>query len=222
MLRRWRPGDTGTRLDRITAFTDGVFAVAITLLVLDLKVPAIPSGRVGAALPGALRDLLPNFFSYTLSFVVIALYWMSHHRIFAFIIRYDRTLVRLNLLFLFAMSLIPFTTSLDSAYGSQRLAFVVYAANLAATGFLLTLLWWYATARHRLVGADLHPRTVWYQTLRALVVPVTALIGIGISLFSPNDANYGWFAAIPLFLLVGRRYRREEAMEEAAEFGERE
>jgi uncharacterized membrane protein len=217
--RHGKAGETGTRLDRITAFTDGVFAVAITLLVLDLRIAAIPSDRVGAALPGALRDLLPNFLSYCLSFAIIATYWIAHHRIFGLIARYDRVLVRLNLLFLFCISLVPFTTSLDGSYGTQRIAFTLYATNLAATGAVMTTLWRYATFHKRLVSPDLDPRAVRYLTLRGLVVPITALIGIGLSLISPENANYAWFLVIPLFFAIGRRYRREERAEEDDEFG---
>lgn len=217
MPRRSRPGDHGTRLDRITTFTDGVFAVAITLLVLDLRLPEIPPERVSAELPGAIRDLLPRIFSYALSFAIIGIYWIVHHRAFTYIIRYDRVLLRLNLLFLFCVSFIPFTTSLNGAYGTHRLAFLFYAVNLAATGIVMSGLWTYATAHHRLVSDDLTPRAIRYVTLRGLVLPVSALVGIGISLVSPENANFGWFAAVPLFMLIGRYYRREEVEQEAAE-----
>ncbi len=79
-LRHWRSGDTGADTGRIIAFTDGVFAVAITLLVLNIKVPTIPRGRVVAELPGALLKELPSIGSYLLSFVVIGIYWITPRR----------------------------------------------------------------------------------------------------------------------------------------------
>jgi uncharacterized membrane protein len=222
MSRHWRYGDTGTRLDRITAFTDGVFAVAITILVLDLRVPAIASEHIRDELPRALRGLLPNALSYTLSFATIALYWMGHHRCFTFITRYDRRLVRLNLIFLFFVSCIPFTTALNGAYGTYLPAFTAFAASVALTGFAFTLLWYHATANHRLVDADLDARFIRYITLRTLVMPLLAVIGVGIALVAPTYANAIWFVALPLFIILGRRYHREEAEQERAEFGNQE
>jgi uncharacterized membrane protein len=218
MPGHWRYGDTGTRLDRITALTDGVFAVAITLLVLDLKVPEIPQQLVTQELSHALRDLLPNFLSYTLSFIAIAIYWMGHHRCFTFIVRYDRTLVRLNLSFLFCISFIPFATAINGAYGSHRPAFIIYAVSVAITGLVFTLLWCHATTDHRLVDDALDARFIRYVIIRSLVVPCVALIGIGVSLIVPTYANVAWFAAPPLLMVIGLRYHREQAAADAAEF----
>ncbi len=221
MLRRWRSGDIGTDTGRIAAFTDGVMAIAITLLVLNIKVPAIPRGRVTAELPGALWDALPSIGSYALSFIVVGIYWMSHHRIFTFIIRYDRRLLWLNTLFLLSVSFIPFASELNGAYGTDRVAFAIYALNLVLTGVMLTTIWLHASQHHRLIAADLDPRLIRYLSLRGLILPIIALVGIGISFVSPEYANFAWLLAWPLSHIFGRAFGPEEREEDADELGAR-
>src|SRR3954471_24131831 len=87
----------GNGIERIAAFSDGVFAIAITLLVLNLKIPSLPADASSTALWSELLDDLPNLQAYVLSFLVIGLFWMTHHRVFTYIRRYDTTLVCLNL-----------------------------------------------------------------------------------------------------------------------------
>ena len=88
-----RTEDNSRSLDRILALSDGVFAIALTLLVLNIEVPEIPEDLVAEELPGALLDLWPKFLSYLLSFVVIIFYWIAHHSIFGLIKDHDRVLV---------------------------------------------------------------------------------------------------------------------------------
>lgn len=194
MLRRWRPVGSGVGVDRITAFSDGVIAIAITLLVLQLNLPSIPNDRVTAELPHVLRDLLPKMGSYALSFFLIGMFWAVHHRLFSFIRRYDARLVQMNLLFLFCISFLPFTTELNGAYGSDALGFTVYAVNLAATGLTITALWVYATWRHRHVDPALDDRLILFITLRGLIIPITAALGVAIAWLGFVNANYVWFA----------------------------
>jgi uncharacterized membrane protein len=91
---------------RIAAFSDGVFAIAITLLALQLEIPFGDRVDVWAG----LRDLWPSFLSFAISFAVIGAYWIAHHRLFSLVERYDRRLLWLNLLALFFIVLMPFTT----------------------------------------------------------------------------------------------------------------
>jgi uncharacterized membrane protein len=99
-------GDRG--LDRILALSDGVFAIAITLLVLNIEVPQIPEELVSEELPGELLDLWPKFLSYMIRFVVILFYWTAHHSIFGVIKDHDRGLIWLNSLFLMCVVFCPF------------------------------------------------------------------------------------------------------------------
>ena len=114
-------GETGRDRDRIVNLSDGVFAIAITLLVLDIRAPDIPQNMVSSQLPGALLSLWPKYLSYVLSFVGISAFWLIHHSIFRPIRSYDRILLYLNLLFLMVVAFLPFPTSLLGEYGDRHL-----------------------------------------------------------------------------------------------------
>src|ERR1700712_3926928 len=97
------------QLERMILFSDAVFAIAITLLVIELKVPEIEKSVVTEEkLLDALAHLIPKFFGFVLSFMFIGIYWTVHHRLFGYVVNYTPKLVRLNLLFLFAVALMPF------------------------------------------------------------------------------------------------------------------
>jgi len=183
----------GKELDRIVNFSDGVFAIVITLLVLDIRVPNIPEGLVSQELPSRILALEPKFLSYVISFLVIAIYWQVHHRVFRPIRSYDRTLLWLNFLFLMAISFLPFPTSLLGEYSEQQLSVVIYAATAAIASLLLVSISWYTTAEHRLVAPDsVDDEAERKQRVQGLAVPVVFLLSIGISFFSPRAAMYSW------------------------------
>jgi uncharacterized membrane protein len=184
--------EAGRELDRIVNFSDGVFAIVITLLVLDIRVPDIPEGLISQELPSRILDLEPKFLSYVISFLVIAIYWQAHHRVFRPIRSYDSTLLWLNVLFLMAISFLPFPTSLLGEYGEEQLSVVIYAATAAVASLLLVSISWYAAAEHRLVSSDLDDEAERIQRVQGLAVPVVFLLSIGISFFSPRAAMYSW------------------------------
>ena len=183
---------SGRELDRVVNFSDGVFAIVITLLVLDIRVPHIPEGLVSEELPSRISALSPKFLSYVISFLVIAIYWQAHHRVFRPIRSYDRTLLWLNFLFLMAISFLPFPTSLLGEYSGEQLSVVIYASNAAIASLLLTSISWYATAGHRLVPPDLDDEAERERRMQGLAVPVVFLLSIGISFLSPTAAMYSW------------------------------
>ncbi len=119
---RERGNEGGRMLDRIVNFSDAVFAIVITLLVLDVRVPQIHPALVSQELPGRILDLSPKFLSYVISFLVIAIYWQAHHRVFRPIRSYDRMLLWLNFLLLMAISFLPFPTSLLGEYAGVQLS----------------------------------------------------------------------------------------------------
>jgi uncharacterized membrane protein len=214
-----RRGGPGLGTERLEAFSDGVFAIAITLLVLDLK---IPEGAVhdGADLVAALIDLAPRFYTWVLSFITIGMYWTVHHRMFSYIQRTDSTLLWLNVLYLLGVSFLPFPTSVVGEYGDERMALVLYYATLMFIGLVGLGMWFYATRGHRLVDPDVDPHQIWYGTYRALVAIVVFAIGIALTFT-------GWVIAwyvpllIPLgFRLLGHLHAREEAEADRVEFGQ--
>jgi len=196
-----RGGAAGRELDRIVFFSDAVFAIAITILVLDIRLPDIPPGLVSRELPGQILALGPKYLSYVISFLVLAIYWQAHHRVFRPIRGYNKTLLWLNFLFLMTVAFLPFPTSLLGEYGEEQVSVVFYAANAALASLLLTSISWYATSGHRLVDPDLDNEALRQQRVRALAVPAVFLLSIAISFLSVSAARYSWlllFAAEPL------------------------
>jgi uncharacterized membrane protein len=205
--REGRSG-AGRELDRIVNFSDGVFAIVITLLVLDIRVPEIPADLVSQELPSRIIALEPKFLSYVISFLVIAIYWQAHHRVFRPIRSYDSTLLWLNFLFLMAISFLPFPTSLLGEYSEEQLSVVIYAATAAVASLLLVSISWYATADHRLVSSDLDDEAERTQRMQGLAVPVVFVLSIGISFFSPRAAMYSWLLLSITDPLVRRIWSR--------------
>ena len=202
------PGSVGREasreLDRIVNFTDGVFAIVITLLILTIQVPEIPAASVAQELPSRLLALEPKVLSYVISFLVVAVYWMAHHRVFRPIRGYDRTLLWLNFLFLMTISFLPFPTSLLGEYGEQQLPVVIYAVNVSVASLLLTSISWYATRGGRLTAPDLDEGGARHERAQGLAVPAVFLLSIAVSFFSIRAAMYSWL----ILLAVGPLLRR--------------
>ena len=201
--------DQGSKeLDRIVTFSDGVFAIAITLLVLNIETPEIPANLVAEELPGRLLDLWPKFLSYVISFLVILTYWIAHHSIFSAIKGYDRKLIWLNSLFLMCVAFLPFPASLFGEYGEQPLVVAIYAGSLAITRLLLTAVWWYASSGRRLVDRDLDANMIKAYRLRGLAIPLIFLLSIFISFFSVSAAVYSWVLLMVVDFVLFRLLRR--------------
>jgi uncharacterized membrane protein len=185
-----RRPEAGRDLDRIVNFSEAVFAIAITILVLDIRVP---DGLSPTEVPAQVLGLAPKYLSYVISFLVLAIYWQAHHRVFRPIRGYDGTLVWLNFLFLMAIAFLPFPTSLLGEYGREQVSVVIYAANAALASLLLVSISWYATSEHRLVAPDsVDDEAERKQRVQGLAVPVVFVLSIGISFFSPRAAMYSW------------------------------
>ena len=203
-----REGETGRDRDRIVNLSDGVFAIAITLLILDIRVPNVPENMVSSQLLGALLSLWPKYLGYILSFVGISAFWIIHHSIFRPIGSYDRILLYLNFLFLMVVAFVPFPTSLLGEYGDHQLPVAIYAATLAVGRLLLTAIHWYSTRNDRLLGEPQDPATVRFFLIRGLTIPVIFLLSIVISFFSVSVAIWTWFVMLAVDTVVThRRFR---------------
>ncbi|MFC6835881.1 TMEM175 family protein [Halomarina ordinaria] len=192
----------GEGVDRVNAISDGVFAIVLTLLVLQFEVPDVPA----ADLWPALRAMRPLVVSYLLTFSVVGLYWVVHHNLFDRVVRHDRVLLYLNLLFLLTVSFLPFPTELVGVYGT-RLAWTLYAVNFAVIGLLMTCIWAYA-ARRAFLAAEVGERTARLVTLRSLISPAVFLVSIAVSLVNLDAAYLTPLLIVPLQALWVRRYGR--------------
>jgi uncharacterized membrane protein len=169
---------------RIEAFSDGVLSIVITLLVLQLSIPIVSANTGDAELASRLKEMAPKLFSYVISFAVVGIYWVGHHNLFHFIVCADRTLLWLNNLFLLCVGFIPFPAALLGAYGTRRVAVMVYGGSLIVTGLTLALIWSYATHNRRLVRPDMDPRVVRGGLKRILLGPALYCASIVLSFVS--------------------------------------
>jgi uncharacterized membrane protein len=199
------PLGTAALFERLIFLSDGVFAIAMTLLVVGLALPTLTSSDP-AKLTQALLDLGPKYFSFGVSFLVVALYWTSHQRIFGYLVRADAQLVWLNVLLLLCIAFQPFPTSVIGSYDSAP-AVTLYAATLSVTGFAVLALWLYASTGRRLIGPSLSSRRIQYHTWRAAGPPLVFLASIGIAQFSPTAAKVSWLAVALIVLILRRLYR---------------
>lgn len=192
----------GLTTSRIEALADGVFAVVMTLLVLDLKVP-VAGPDASAELPGKLLELWPRLLSFVLSFVIAGVYWVGHHNQYHFIRRSDRVLLWINILFLLCVAFIPFSTALLGEYPQQPIAVVIYGLNLILIGLVLYAHWWYATADCRLVDHDIDPHVVRVAKQRILIAPVAYTLAILLA-FVGTALSLAIYLLVPvLYILPG-------------------
>lgn len=186
--------------ERLELFSDAVFAIAMTLLVLDIRLPEVERSDVG----GALADLQPEFFAYALSFVVIASTWMAHHRRFQIIDRVDARLIQLNLALLFVVAFVPFPTSVMSQWGSTAPAVVLYASTVGAMGVLHLVTWVYV-CRAGLVTTPIDRGAYRYGVRASIIDPAVFAMSIIIALLGwPTVALYSWLLLIPVGAAVRR------------------
>jgi uncharacterized membrane protein len=185
--------------ERVLFFSDAVFAIAITLLVVDLRVPNLVL-NAGEELKADGHKIL----SFGISFVVIGLFWLGHHHLFRYITALDRRLILLNLLFLGTIAFLPYPTALLSATNGEQVASTVfYAACVAATGVMELLIWLYATRAGDLVPASISPTRRRYETTRLLPVPLVFALSIPVAFASPLAAQLSWLLLVPIGRLLG-------------------
>jgi uncharacterized membrane protein len=183
--------------ERMNALSDGVFAIVVTLLLLEIKVPQVPPPQ----LVHALTELLPKVMGHIISFVVLGIYWVGHHNMFLHVKRHDRVLLWLNILFLLVVAIMPFPTELVIQYLQEQVAVVVYAATLVLAGLTLDLMWWYATHNHRLVHESLSQDLIAFVHRRVLIAPALYLVAIAVSFASVLLAQLIFVLVVLLYIV---------------------
>lgn len=194
----------GLPKSRIEALSDGIFAVAMTILVLELHVPELPAGASGAALAAALVHLAPKLAGYAVGFVILGTLWINHHYQFHYVRRTDRVLLWINLIFLLSVSFLPFTVALLGTHGTQTIPAALYGAVLLVAGTCLLGHWRYATRGRRLTDADLPEATVTALNRRILLGMFGYGAGFALAFVAPR-ASLVTYALLPLLYLVPSR-----------------
>ncbi|HEY1640769.1 MAG TPA: TMEM175 family protein [Streptosporangiaceae bacterium] len=204
--------------DRILFFSDAVFAIAITLLIVDLPVrvedAVAESGRHSQAINSfhELGRAVPGIIGFGISFAVIGLFWLGHHGVFRFIKAFDRRLMLLNLLFVGVIAFLPYPTALlSSVSAGERAAVIFYAGCAGGAGLLETAIWLYAMHSRDKLMVPVSPALRQYNLLRIVRVPAIFVVSIVVAVWSPRAATIVW-AAIPVTgNLINQYYARRGA-----------
>jgi uncharacterized membrane protein len=192
--------------DRVLFFSDAVFAIAITLLVVDLRVPDEVL-NAGDQLHADKYRIL----GFAISFLVIGLFWMGHHRLFRYITALDRPVIFLNLLFLGTIAFLPYPTALLFASSTKQVpATVFYAACVAGAGLVELAIWLYALRAEGLVPASISPASRRYVTAQILPTPVVFGLSIPVAFVAPGVAPFTWILLVPIGRLLPRIMRAKE------------
>jgi uncharacterized membrane protein len=187
---------------RVVAFSDGVFAIAMTLLVLGLEVP-----QDASSLGDALLDQDSSLWSYALSFAVLAKLWLDHHELYSGFERFDRRLMTLNLVYLAWVALVPFTSNVLGDYGADSVAVAVYAASIAGVALTLNVQLTYAY-RHGMLRDDAREvaRREWAPG--GIAAALVFLVSIPVAVVNPVAGMATWVLALPIGDRLGEPFAR--------------
>lgn len=192
------------KTNRIELFSDGVFAIAITLLVLEIKVPE------GDSLGLGLLRLWPSYLAYAISFIVIGAIWINHHAMFSWIVRADQRLLFLNTLHLMFIAFLPFPTAvLAEAFhtgADQNIATAFYSGTLTMIGVLVNAMWWYAASRSELLNDAISAEQAKAIGKRFLVGPIGYGVATILAFVSPW-LSIAIFIGLNAYFLWPHRYQ---------------
>ena len=192
---------------RVLTLSDGVYAIIITLLVLEIHVPDLAGGE---SLRTALQQVRPSFTAFLISFVVVAIAWVGHRDIFALIRRTDRPLVWLNIVYLLPLCILPFGASPISRYERTPVGLRIYGLLLLAIAATRLWVWWYATGRPHLLFEPVERRSRRWGV--ALVAVPGAIYGVGIVVANAAPTlSIVIYAAVPVLYVVTTAFARGTA-----------
>jgi len=196
--------ESNIALERLVFFSDAIFAIAITLLALDIRLPSLSPNMTDADLFSQLLAIGPKYYSFSISFLSIGLYWLGHHRMFQSIKRYDSVLLLLNLLLLMCIAFIPFPTSVIGDY-NNRTANIFYAFTFSITGLISATIWLYANTNGRLLSAKLDQHSLRFGLFRAFFAPTLFMLSIGVAFWNPSLARILWYLIAGIALILTLR-----------------
>ncbi len=197
LLRRFAQGEL--RLTRIEAFSDGVFAIVVTLLVLEFKVPALQNPASASELGQQLVGLLPKFLSWLISFIIVAKFWLNHHHILGKARHATYGMVWLNSLFLMFQSFVPFPTALLGEYPGNPLAVSLFGVVMTVNTLLIMLL--HAYILRRLLKPELVATEDPHAIRNGFIGPLSYLLGVGAAWISVPLA-FLIYLLTPLFYIT--------------------
>jgi uncharacterized membrane protein len=190
--------------NRIEALSDGIFAIVMTLLILEIHVPNLPPDAPNVQVAPALIALWPKFASYLVAFVSLGFFWVGHHIMYHAIRRANRTLLWLNIFFFMFVSLLPFSTSVLNTFPQAFIAPLFFGANLAIIGWILFLQWSYANAQPNMLADFVSAEYRKTVSSRMLAVPVATTLTAVVCFWSVGISLVIYLLLLPLYMLPGR------------------
>lgn len=194
----------GLEFDRLSFFSDAVFAIAMTLLVVELGIPEL---NQDAALPGtmfaALAERAPEILSFFIGFAVLSLYWTAHHHFFARLRAVSRTFIRLNLFYLALVAFLPFPTAILGEHAENPVSVALFALNVAMISGLEVILFVVATGQN-LTKRSLPPAIRRFGIIASATPLLVFVVSIPIAFWNPTAALYSWLLSIPVGVIVDR------------------
>jgi uncharacterized membrane protein len=206
--RRYVRHSPGLEFDRVAFFSDAVFAIAMTLLVVGVGVPHVADANLSKALTGKR----PEITAFFISFVVIGSYWLAHHRFFAHLVAATPRLMLWNLVYLAAIAFTPYPTALTGIYEDQPVSVVLFAITLGVASGLEAVMFYVAHA-DRLFETELPFDVVRWSVLAAMIPVAVFFLSIPIAFVDTGAALLSWILIFPLEALLDRRLKPDEADE---------
>ncbi len=202
------------QLERLILFSDAVFAIVITLLVLEIRVPHSSWSRpiTQRQLHGYIVEIIPNLLGFLISFYIIGLYWVVHHRIFGRVVSFDGGVIGLNLLLLFFIALLPFTTTLVSEYGYLSESYVFYWINVGCVGILIYFMWVYISNPKKKLAIEFEDNNHRRRVLgRSLYTSIVFFLGAVFAMTHNNmlqlASRYIYILVLPGIIILNKIYK---------------
>jgi uncharacterized membrane protein len=196
--------------NRLETLVDGIFAIAMTLIVLTIAPPRPPLAQAASQLPGMMMALIPQILSFAIAFLVLGIFWLEHHRQFHFVRTVDPRLLWLNILLLISIAFVPFSTDVAGDYATVQFAVLLFNANIVVVGIIYAVQWQYICRSEHLCDPLPDIQTLQQRTFQTLLVPAVAGVAMLLTLFSPTLSLLAYLVIPPLAFTV-----REKRMQHA-------
>ena len=205
---RFERKESSLEFDRVAFFSDAVFAIAMTLLVVGIGIPEVRKSELGDALRGKESEIL----SFFISFFVIGFYWLGHHQFFGRLASVNGRLMKLNLMYLAAIAFVPFPTALAGKYADEPVTIVIYAITLSIASGLDALMQ-YVANRDGLFRRTMPPPVMRFTMVASLIPVGVFLASIPIAFLATRMALLSWILIWPLEVIADKTLKPADADE---------
>ena len=192
--------------NRLETLVDGIFAIAMTLLVLTIAPPRPPLEEAAALLPGMILGLVPQILSFAIAFLVLGIFWLEHHRQFHVVRLVDPRLLWINIFLLISIAFVPFTTDVAGDYATVQIAVLLFNVNIVIVGIIYAIQWRYICKSEHLCDPLPDAGTMQQRVFQTLLIPAVAGLAVIISIFHPAFSLLAYLVIPPLaYFLRGKQ-----------------